>query len=258
MRVEEASAPILAIVASETAAALAAATIPGSMPPRLLLARLCERCNVFYVIENPATSWLWKQSCWSRRSGVWNDFVVDYCIFKTPWRKRTRFRTSSCLGGWQFNCNCGKPHLQLRGYNKAKRMSWTLCAQPYPRGLRNLLSGALASDCGLRPKCSVGHCVLRQVPGSQDRRGRSGRSSWASCCSARSVGHSCHCGLAAAPGPPSVRGSSQRSALGRLPSSWSGLRCSLRQCDFMGKNFSALGPPFTTTDSCWPSSRRSF
>ena len=36
MRVEEASAPILIIVASETPAALAAATTPGSMPPRLL------------------------------------------------------------------------------------------------------------------------------------------------------------------------------------------------------------------------------
>ena len=116
------------------------------------LARLCRKHSVLYAIENPATSWIWKQRCWFRRGEYWSDFVVDYCVFKTPWRRRTRFRTSCCLGGWQFNCSCGRPHLQLRGYNKAKRMSWTLYAQPYPRGLCNLLSAAFASDCGLHPE----------------------------------------------------------------------------------------------------------
>ena len=228
------------------------------------LARLCERYNVLYIIENPATSWLWKQSCWSRRSGVWTDFVVDYCVFKTPWRKRTRFRTSSCLGGWQFNCNCGKPHLQLRGYNKAKHMSWTLCAQPYPRGLCNLLSGALASDCGLHPK-----------------RARLDIASCAKCLGAR-------IGEAVRPGPRAAR----HSRAGRLDdvqlvtpataalqqrfwtafSAWLlsaigvGEIAELLVCPplfvealrLYGQELFSSGAPFTTTDSCWPTSLRSF
>ena len=113
------------------------------------LCSLCKNHNVHYIIENPATSWLWRQSYWERGRESWSDFIVDYCRFGTRWRKRTRFRTSCSFAGLQVNCQCKQAHVRLRGYNKAEKKSWTACAQAYPRSLCNFLAAACASDCGL-------------------------------------------------------------------------------------------------------------
>ena len=126
------------------------------------LCRLCDKHDVIYIIENPATSWLWRQSCWEQIRTTWSDFLVDYCRFGTKWRKRTRFRTSCSLGGLQINCQCKVAHLRLRGYNKAEKKSWTACAQAYPRALCNLIAAACASDCGIligRRKLDIVSCA---------------------------------------------------------------------------------------------------
>lgn len=57
-------------------------------------------------------------------------------------------------------CQCSQPHLPLRGMCRAKRIPWTLVAQPYPRGLCRLLAAALATAVGWasKEKLNVARC----------------------------------------------------------------------------------------------------
>ena len=101
-----------------------------------------------YVIANPAKSWLWKQAGWGALEGKYNDFFADFCRFGTPWRKASRFRCSGQLGGQRLLCNCGRPHVHLRGRCKTRGVSWTTLAEPFPKRLCKLLASALAQDAG--------------------------------------------------------------------------------------------------------------
>lgn len=126
------------------------------------LITLCERKCVGYAVENPDTSWLWRQRRWRRfrssRSG--RIFRCCFCRFGTPWRKGTRIATNTRLGGVRMMCRCTRSHQQLRGMHPSKKVPWTLVAQPYPRGLCRLLGLALAQHAGwsVRERLNVAAC----------------------------------------------------------------------------------------------------
>ena len=109
-----------------------------------------ESDGVFYFVENPDTSWWWRQRKWKRwrHSGSENLFRFCFCRFGTAWRKATRAATNTRLKGVRMMCTCRKPHLQLRGMHPVRRIPWTLVAQPYPRGLCRLLAAALCQAAG--------------------------------------------------------------------------------------------------------------
>ena len=99
-------------------------------------------------IENPHQSYLWAQPEWvslSKKSQVsW--YTVDYCTFGCPWRKRTKFLTSTLLKGTTHLCQCGKNHRHqpLVGYSKTHKKMWTKVAEPYPHDLCVRLAQAVA------------------------------------------------------------------------------------------------------------------
>eukprot|EP00438_Fugacium_kawagutii_P032685 Skav221346 [mRNA] locus=scaffold1845:125657:130120:- [translate_table: standard] len=121
-------------------------------------AKACLLAAVVFWIENPHGSWIWRQPgslSWDEvcEDDRVNDMVVDYCRFNTPWRKRTRFRTSSAtLGGQRCLCQGGHKHVALRGRCKSKGVSYTKLAEPYPRGVCSVLAWGVLADVGLLPK----------------------------------------------------------------------------------------------------------
>ena len=91
-----------------------------------------------------------------------NDFLVDQCRCGTPWRKRTRFRTTCHLGGQKMMCRCQEKHTVLRGRCREAGVNYTKLAESYPRMLCSMLAGGMAVDCGLLPRrrrLSVADCV---------------------------------------------------------------------------------------------------
>ena len=73
--------------------------------------------------------------------------VVDFCAYKTPWRKRTRLLSGHvdpadlsrltqrvCQGRKGFCSLQQQNHFALTGKGPGNR-PWTLIAQPYPPGL---------------------------------------------------------------------------------------------------------------------------
>ena len=117
------------------------------------LVRLCSRFEILFAIENPWSSWFWKQVCWSSIPATsYYDFGVDFCRFGTAWRKRTRFRCNFFPEGFRLFCVCQKPHVQLRGHCKKRGKLFTKLAEPYPRKLCELVSQALVSAAGWLPE----------------------------------------------------------------------------------------------------------
>ena len=116
----------------------------------------CERGIPFWV-ENPDQSWLWKQTA---RDMDWRplmekyhlgDCRLDFCTYGTRWRKRTRFRTNTHISGQTRFCTCSSPHIVLRGRCKEKGMNFTKLAEPYPRGVSDMLAIAVMVDSGRFP-----------------------------------------------------------------------------------------------------------
>eukprot|EP00438_Fugacium_kawagutii_P035211 Skav218672 [mRNA] locus=scaffold44:102316:106746:- [translate_table: standard] len=123
----------------------------------LFLAKKFSAKGLRFWVENPDGSWMWRQIgelSWEplMEDPATGDFRVDYCRFKTPWRKRTRFRCNLHLAGLTVFCTCKGPHVPLRGRCKEKNCSYTKLAEPYPRGLCDLVSRAMLVDTGLLPK----------------------------------------------------------------------------------------------------------
>lgn len=116
------------------------------------LVDLSESCDsqVLYWIENPDTSWFWRQHRCSKYRSPTSPltFRCCFCRFGTAWKKPTRFGTNiQGLAGLRLMCLCKKNHLQLRGsspYGKA----WTKVAEPYPRHLNDLLAKAMCIAAG--------------------------------------------------------------------------------------------------------------
>ena len=84
-----------------------------------------------YWVENPDGSFLWLMPSWLQ-SGLCSPsraFRFDQCRYSTPWRKRTRILTNTCLQDVRALCLGGHSHLQLRGHSAAHRVCWTKVAQ---------------------------------------------------------------------------------------------------------------------------------
>ena len=120
------------------------------------LFRLCNQCNVICWIENPAPSWLWRQRCFTRllnKEASWSfngcvgSWLVDYCRFGTPWRKRTRFLHNFTSLNDRTLCFREHEHVVLRGVGPGKLM-WTSIAEPYPYGLADTLADACSFSVG--------------------------------------------------------------------------------------------------------------
>ena len=112
------------------------------------LVSLCLNCGVHVWVENPGSSWLWRQRRWRRLAAdfLLDFFVTDHCAWGMPWRKRTRFLTSGSLAGFRVLCSRDHNHLVLRGTSGATNR--TKLAEAYPWGLADTLAVACARDCG--------------------------------------------------------------------------------------------------------------
>ncbi len=114
------------------------------------LLMLCELLAIPYWIENPDSSWWWRQRRWRRfrDSRSPHVFRCCFCRFGTKWRKATRIATNTSLAGLRLWCQCAGNHIPLRGMHPTKKIPWTLVAQPYPRGLCQLLAASLCTKAG--------------------------------------------------------------------------------------------------------------
>lgn len=116
------------------------------------LLRLALFLKLTVWLENPWTSWLFRlpEFCKLREDfPELGDWVVDYCRFSKPWRKRTRFLTNSCIKGHRTLCSGCARHQLLRGRSKIHRKSWTLVAQAYPAGVARAVGVGMCISSGL-------------------------------------------------------------------------------------------------------------
>lgn len=121
----------------------------GNDHARWLLMLLFDLHIPFWV-ENPASSWLFRLPDWAKwvqESGV-KSWIVDYCRFHMAWRKRTRFLTTLRLAGFSTLCFRDHQHFPLRGRSHVHRKSWTLVAQPYPKGVAEAVGRCMAAAIG--------------------------------------------------------------------------------------------------------------
>ena len=122
-----------------------------------------EGVGAHFWLENPDSSYLWKMRGYQRFSDPGSTWCcrLDFCRFKTRWRKRTRIGTSlPRLRGLRLMCSGGHEHLVLRGMSRHHRKPWTAVAEPYPRGLCELIAVAACDACGWRrSKLDVAGCA---------------------------------------------------------------------------------------------------
>ena len=127
-----------------------------------LLILRCEDHGVDWWLENPDSSFLWRQKAFQafRDPGSSRVFRLDYCRFGTPWRKRTRVASSiKALNGLRCMCRCKKPHVPLRGTHPVRKIPWTAVAEPYPRAFADLLGYAASTQVGWnKQKLNIAGC----------------------------------------------------------------------------------------------------
>lgn len=116
----------------------------------LMILNLCDNLQIAYFLENPDSSWMWRLRGFSRFAEADSQHIFRFCFcrFGTPWMKPTRVATATKLRALRMWCACSQKHLQLRGYSKVHKKSWTAVAEPYPRGLSKLLAISLAVQAG--------------------------------------------------------------------------------------------------------------
>ena len=109
---------------------------------------LCLELGVTNWTENPAGSFIWRIPSWQRLISKYDlqSFYTDYCRWGTAWRKRTHFFGRFAAAGMTLLCNCGRPHVKLRGYSREHKMSWTKAAEGYPPRLAGFLASAVAES----------------------------------------------------------------------------------------------------------------
>ena len=114
------------------------------------LVELCDAMGVIWWVENPDSSFWWRQKRWRKYRDSRSRCLFRFCMcrFGTAWRKATRIATNSVLAGVKMWCSCLGSHVQLRGDCAARGKPWTLIAQPYPRGLCRLIAAALCEGAG--------------------------------------------------------------------------------------------------------------
>ena len=129
----------------------------------LKVVKVCIRKGLPFWLENPDSSWLWRQPSFRElfelkpSLSFWR---YDCCRFAMPWRKRTRVLTTTGLAGTTTFCLGGHKHLLLRGRSKRCRMAWTRVAEEYPEGVCRLLASALSTAVASSGG-SVSDCVRR-------------------------------------------------------------------------------------------------
>ena len=126
------------------------------MAAALRLALICQRHGIPWALGN-----LYSSICWQTQevkdllamAGV--EFVcVDFCYWKTPWRKRIgvlfgncdpddlrSLRRCKCSGIGVCTLTC-KKHLQLTGSDN-HGVPWTKRAEPYPQGFASRVAHIL-------------------------------------------------------------------------------------------------------------------
>ena len=114
----------------------------------------CQKQGIFVWVENPDGSFLWLQIHW-RDIGA-NDYNnclrLDYCVYGTAWRKRTRFYTDLHIAGQRTFCDRSHSHRRLVGWSRAHGCSWTKAAQAYPKRLCRWIAQTILIDIGVFPK----------------------------------------------------------------------------------------------------------
>lgn len=115
-----------------------------------------DQLGLPWVLENPHSSKIWRIPQLRRLIDARHTQVIvtDFCMFNTPWRKRTRLLAGNideldlqrchrrCHGSSGICSRSGKPHFHLTGSN-SKGVPWTRVAQPYPPQLCHALCHAL-------------------------------------------------------------------------------------------------------------------
>ena len=131
----------------------------------LHLCRLaCDRGLGFWV-ENPASSWLFKLPEWkawvedTAGVGAW---VVDYCRYNAPWRKRSRFLSNLSIRDSCTLCTQDHCHQRLRGRSSLHKQAWTRIAQTYPKGIAAAVADSLLAFCSTTRALST-HACARQT-----------------------------------------------------------------------------------------------
>eukprot|EP00438_Fugacium_kawagutii_P012047 Skav218189 [mRNA] locus=scaffold5213:273982:278268:- [translate_table: standard] len=111
------------------------------------LVKVAIEMDIYFFVENPDTSWWWRQRRWKtcRASDSSRIFRCCFCAFGKPWKKATRIATNTALAGYRKMCRGGDAHVRLRGQHPTRKIPWTLVAQPYPAGLNRMLAAALCS-----------------------------------------------------------------------------------------------------------------
>ena len=129
----------------------------------IIVVEICEAYGIFYLVENPDSSFIWRQKGWEKfaEPDSGSVFRVCFCRFGTSWKKPTKFGTNTSLAGVKIWCTCGNKHTQLRGMHPERKIAMTLVAQPYPRGLCNVVADALCSNYGWcnDSKLDIGRCA---------------------------------------------------------------------------------------------------
>ena len=151
----------------------------------LILVSEAERLSMIYIVENPQNSWMWAQPAWKslHKDYLTRDFLTEYCVYGTRWKKATRFRTNGQLGNQRLRCSRDHVHQVLRGRGRTSGINFTKLAEPYPRRLCELLGQALVQDAKwveeCRPldlircaKCSGARFGEASHPGPRPRRRR--------------------------------------------------------------------------------------
>ena len=125
---------------------------------------LWVRKGIGFWVENPRTSWLFRLPewiKWLREPGV-GAWIVDYCRFSAPWRKRTMFVCNLCLRGKSMLCTRDHEHFKLRGYSHKHRCPWTRVAQVtriVAQALlchRDRLRRGTSASCARQTCCRIG------------------------------------------------------------------------------------------------------
>ena len=126
------------------------------------LLSLAEQHDVYFWMENPDSSFIWKMKGFKRYldpASAWT-FRTDFCRHGAAWRKRTRVATSlPSLRGLRMLCKCVAAHLPLRGMHPHLRVPWTKVAEPYPKSFSRMVAAAAAGDVGWSAtKLNVASC----------------------------------------------------------------------------------------------------
>ena len=115
----------------------------------------CERGGLSFWLENPDTSWWWRQRKFRKYRSFSSVHVFGccFCRFGTM-GKTTRLATIAVLlaAGWRMMSSCSRPHLLFRGICKHRQLPWTLVAQPYRLWLCMPIALCLCVDAGWAPR----------------------------------------------------------------------------------------------------------